>query len=124
MSYQTVLTESIFSARVDLTSVARVNRVAPELAQYPRFPLTGEAEMVIPWVLTEAEENLLSSLSVDEENIHPIEKSTVESSASDMWRKERTYRFTASKFHAVTKRQRNHGSFAESLMHPKPFSSK
>ena len=124
LSYQTALTESNFSAQVDLTSVARVNRVAPDLAQYPRFPLTNEAEMVIPRVLTEAEENLLCSLSVDEEKIHAIESSTKEQSASDMWRKERTYRFTASKFQAITKRQRNHGSFADSIMHPKPFSSK
>ena len=124
LSYQTALTESNFSARVDLTSVARVNRVGLDLAQYPRFPLTNEAEMVIPRVVTDAEENLLSSLSVDEEKIHKIENSTIEQSASDMWRKERTYRFTASKFQAITKRQRNHGSFAESIMHPKPFSSK
>ena len=124
LSYQTALTESNFSARVDLTSVPRVNRVAPDLTQYPRFPLTNEAEMVKPWVLTEAEENLLSFLSVDEEKIRGIEKSTKEQSASDMWRKERTYRFTASKFQAITKRQRNHGFFTESIMHPKPFSSK
>ena len=32
LSYQTALTESNFSARVDLTSVARVHRVAPDLA--------------------------------------------------------------------------------------------
>ena len=32
--------------------------------------------------------------------------------------------FSASKFQSITKRQRNHGSFAESIMHPKPFSSK
>ena len=104
MSYQTALTESNFSARVDLTSVARVNRVGPDLAQYPRFPLTNEAEMVIPRVLTDAEENLLSSSSVDEEKIHKIENSTIEQSASNMWRKERTYRFTASKFTAITLR--------------------
>ena len=52
LSYQTALTESNFSAQVDLTSVARVNRVGLDLAQYPRFPLTNEAEMVIPRVLT------------------------------------------------------------------------
>lgn len=51
-----------------LTSVARVNRVGPDLVQYPRFPQTNQAEMVIPRVLTEPEENLLSSLSVDEVN--------------------------------------------------------
>ena len=33
LSYQTALRESNLSARIDLTSVPRVNRVAPDLAQ-------------------------------------------------------------------------------------------
>ena len=64
------MTESNFSARVDLTSVPRVNGAAPDLTHYPRFPLTTEEEIVISRVLTDAEQNLLSSLSVDEEKIH------------------------------------------------------
>ena len=47
LSYQTSLTESNFFARVDLTSVPRVNGAAPDLTHYPRFPLTTEEEMVI-----------------------------------------------------------------------------
>lgn len=35
-----------------------------------------------------------------------------------------TYHFTASKFQLITRRQRNHQSFLQSLLHPKPFSSK
>ena len=124
LSYQTALTESNFSARVDLTSIPRINGAAADLTHYPRFPLTNEQEMVIPRVLTDAEQNLLSALIVDEENIHLIESSTREQSTSDTWKKECTYRFTASNFQAITKRQRNHDSFAQTIMHPKPFSSK
>ena len=124
LSYQTSFTESNFSAQVDFTSVPKVNGAAPDLTHYPRFPLTTEEEIVISRVLTDAEQNLLSSLSVDEEKIHQIESSTKEQSASDMWKKERTYRFTASSFQVITKRQRNHDSFAQTIMYPKPFSSK
>lgn len=35
-----------------------------------------------------------------------------------------TYHFTASKFQLITRRQRNHPSFLQSLLHTKPFSSK
>ena len=66
----------------------------------------------------------MSSLKVDEEKIHNIESSTREQSASEHWKKERTYRFTASSFQLIARRQRNHSAFAQSLMHPKPFSSK
>ena len=124
LSYQTGLTEANFSAQVNLATVPRSNRAATDLTHFPQFPLTAEAEMIIPRVLTEGEDDLLSSLIVDEEKINVIESSTREQSASDMWKKERTYRFTASKFQAVTRRQRNHESFAQSIMHPKPFSSK
>ena len=53
-----------------------------------------------------------------------IENNTKEQLASNMCSKERTCRFTTCKLKAVTKRQGNNGSFAESIMHLKPFSSK
>ena len=80
--------------------------------------------MPIPQTLTDAELNLLSSLTIDEDKINGIEGNMREQSASEEWRKERTYRFTASRFQSITKRQRNHDSFAAAIMHPKPFSSK
>ena len=124
LSYQTSLTESNFSAHADLTSIPRINGAVPDLTHYPRFPLTNEQEMVLPRVLTDAENNLLSSLNVDEEKIYELESSTREQTGSDMWKKERTYRFTASSFQMIAKRQRNHATFAQTIMHPKPFSSK
>ena len=114
LSYQTSLTESNFSAHADLTSVLRINGAAPDLTQYPRFPLRNEEEMVLPWVVTDAEHHLLSSLNVDKERIHEIESNTREQSGSDMWKKEHTYRFTASSFQIIAKRQRNHKTFPHS----------
>ena len=37
---------------------------------------------------------------------------------------ERKFRFTASQYHLISKRKRNHSNFAEQLMNPTPVSSK
>ena len=126
LSYQTSFTESNFSVEADLTDVPRIKGATADIAHYPRFPMhvTNEETMVIPRVLTAGEQTVLSGLKVDEEKIHNIESSTREQSASEHWKKERTYRFTASSFQLIARRQRNDSAFAQSLMHPKPFSSK
>lgn len=43
---------------------------------------------------------------------------------SETWKSECKYRFTASKFHLIVHRQRNHETFANTLMHPKSFTSR
>ena len=91
---------------------------------YPRFPLANENPMVTPRELSSEEAALLSHLSVDEDKVNTIEATSREQSESEIWKKERTYRFTASSFQLIAKRQRNHESFAQSIMHPKPFTSK
>jgi len=45
-------------------------------------------------------------------------------SNSECWKKERKYRFTASRFQLISERQRNHDKFAAQLINPKPFSSR
>ena len=80
--------------------------------------------MVTPRELSSEEAALLSHLSVDEDKVNTIEATSREQSESEIWKKERTYRFTASSFQLIAKRQRNHESFAQSIMHPKPFTSK
>ena len=126
MSYQTSFTESNFSAVANLTSVPRNNAAvnAQELNYYPRFPLSNDNDMVVPRELSDTEEALMKHLTVHEDRIHSIESTTREQAGCDEWKSQRTYRFTASKFHLISRRQRNHQSFAQSLMHPKPFSSK
>ena len=95
-----------------------------DLTHYPRFPMTNEEDMTTPRELSDSEKNLLSTLNVDEDKIHEFESKTRDQSASEMWKQERTYRFTASNFQAITKSKRNHDTYAQSIMHPKPFSSK
>lgn len=86
--------------------------------------MTNEEDMTTPRELSDSEKNLLSTLNVDEDKIHEIESKTRDQSASEMWKQEWTYRFTVSNFQAITKRKRNHDTYAQSIMHPKPFSSK
>lgn len=79
---------------------------------------------VIPDNLDHAEKALLQTLEVDGNSINSIESATREQSNSKRWKDERKYRFTASRFQLISKRQRNHDKFAAELINPKPFSSR
>ena len=79
---------------------------------------------VIPDNLNDAKKALLRTLEVHENSINSIESATREQSNSDRWKNEQKYRFTASRFHLISKRQRNHDKFAAELINPKPFSSR
>lgn len=46
------------------------------------------------------------------------------SNICEEWKQERKFRFTASNFGLISARKRNHESFVNSLLHPKPFSSR
>ena len=98
--------------------------LSQNIAHYPRFSLSDELEMVVPRALADVEKSILSTLTVDKDKIHAIESSTRDQADCSEWEQERAYRFTASSFQLIAKRQRNHANFAQSLMHPKPFSSK
>jgi len=123
LSYQTSFTESKFSAEADLTAFPRSNIPVTNIANYPRFPLSNEADMALSRVLTDGEKSLLANLTVDEDKIHAIESGTREQASCAEWKEERKYQFTTSSFQLIAKRQRNHENFAQSLMHSKPFSS-
>ena len=124
LSYQVSFTESNFSAEADLNAVPRNNVLCESITAYPRFPLANENPMVIPRELSSEKAAFLSHLSVDEDKVNTIEASSREQSESEISKKERTYQFTASSFQLIAKRQQNHESFAKSIMHPKPFTSK
>ena len=124
LSYQASFTESNFSAEADLNAVLRNDVLSDNITSYPRFPLGNENPMVTPRELSTEEAALFLHLSVDEDKVNTIEASTREQSESEIWKKERTYRFTASRFLLIAKRKRNHEGFAQSIMHPKPFTSK
>ena len=56
---------------------------------------------------------------MDEDDINELDPAK-----SEKWKSERRYRFTSCKFHIISHRQRNHETFAKSLMHPKSFTSR
>ena len=60
---------------------------------------------------------------MDEDDINELEHATKDQAKSEKWKSERKYRFTASnsKFHLIAHRQRNHETFANTLMPLIPF---
>ena len=70
---------------------------------------------------SQSEKALINSLVVDEIKINNIEKATRDEASSEQWKKERKFIFTASKFDLISKRQRNHETFAVDLIYSKPF---
>lgn len=61
---------------------------------------------------------------MDETIINNIEEAMRDQALSEHWKKERKFRFTASKFDLIVKRQRNHEKFAGDMINPKPFTSR
>ncbi|KAL9964687.1 hypothetical protein ACROYT_G028362 [Oculina patagonica] len=80
--------------------------------------------MVIPDNLCENDKQLLQSLNLEEDEINELETQTRKQADCEKWKEERKFRFTASQFHLISKRQRNHGYFAEQLINPTPVSLK
>jgi len=118
-SYQLAFTESNFSANADLSAVPRRIEALVNCEEYPRFPHDQEEGMTIPDFLSDDETTFIQSLRKDENEINEIERNTRKQSDCDQWKKERRYRFTASKFHAIKIRQKNFNTLADSIMNPK-----
>ena len=78
----------------------------------PRFPLRKCAPTLQNNQITDVGKNLYESLCIDKETVDTIEKETRNQSNSDRWKLERKYRFTASQFYLISRRQRSHDKFA------------
>ena len=126
LSYQVAITESNFQALANIAAVERCANAANQVAAYPHFPLRDQqlGGMGMPDHLSAEEREFVSSLQLDEPQINTIEFETREQASCEKWKKERKYRFTASKFHLISKRQRNHDTLAATLMSPSEISSK
>ena len=124
LSYQVALTESHFEATASINCISRLDQVNNDALNYPRFPLRDIDSMVIPDNLSENDQKLLQSLTLVEDEINVLETQTRNQAECSKWKEERKFRFTASQYHLISKRQRNHASFAEQLMNPTPVSSK
>ena len=123
-SYQLSYTESNFPVYVNISAVSRCADPNFDINSYPRFPLKDTTTRVYPDTLSSEERTFLSSLEVDEDTLNKIEAETREQVSSERWREERKFRFTASRFHLISRRQRNHNTFAKEMMHPKEFTSR
>ena len=116
--------ESKFEATASVDCISRVQLTSPQTLLYPRFPLRNIEEMAVPDNLSEDEKRLLKTLQIEEDEIKQIEGETRYQAESHKWREERKFRFTASTFHLISKRQKNHKNFAETLINPKSVPSK
>lgn len=125
-SYQLQFTESNFQVFCNIDSVPRVdcNDEQNAISVYPPFPLQQSEQYEKPDDLSSNQEALLDHLIVDEAKLNTIEKKTSEQAASQEWQAERKFRYTASNFHTIVKRQRNHNTLVNNLLHPKPFTAK
>ena len=121
-SYQLTHTESNFDVDINIDAIPRNDSSAAELPVYPPFPLSdvGENETKD---LDGNKEELINALTCNENEIKTIEIETRGQANSDLWKSERKYRFTASNFHVISHRQRNHDTFAKAQMYPKEFRS-
>lgn len=95
-------TESNFSVTVDIHSVPRT-KDNHQVLSYPRFPMRDFKDPVLDVNNPSApEQSLYDSLCADEDTINSIEQETRNQAESEKWKKERTYRFTASQFHTTS----------------------
>ena len=122
-SYQLSFTESNFDVSINIDAVPRNMPRNQQIEQFPSFPLRkqGEGERR---ELPDEENEFVKKFNLDEDEINALEAATRDQANSELWRSERKYRFTASNFHLISHRQRNHETFANTLMNPKPFTSR
>ncbi|XP_078364151.1 uncharacterized protein LOC144648490 [Oculina patagonica] len=123
-SYQLSYTEANFPVYANISTVPRSPDINTGINNYPRFPLKDTQPRVYPDTLTSEQRTFLSSLEVDEDELNKIEMETREQVGSERWREERRFRFTASRFHLISRRKKNHDTFAKQLINPEEFSSR
>lgn len=125
-SYQLQFTECNFQVFCNTDSMPTVDchNEQNAISVYPPFPLQQSEPYEKPDDLRSSQEALLGHLIVDEVKLNTINKKTIEQVASEEWQAERKFRYTASNFHTIVKRQRNHDTLVNNLLHPQPFTAK
>ena len=103
LSYQVGFTESNFTATADIFIIPRQSNNFNQPLTYPRFPLRCEEKQNFPKNLVDEEKTLISYIEVDEMKVNKIERETIQQANCAKWKVERTYRFTASSFHLISR---------------------
>ncbi|RMX44485.1 hypothetical protein pdam_00006076 [Pocillopora damicornis] len=94
-SYQLSYTKANFWVNININYIN----------SYPRFPLKDSIPRAYPDTVPREERTFLTSLEVDENQINDIELETRDQASSDQWKEQRKFRFTASRFHLISRRQ-------------------
>lgn len=123
-SYQLLYTEANFWVNININSVPRLPNSNIDINSYPCFPLKDSILRAYPDTVSGEERTFLTSLEVDENQINDIELETRDQASSYKWKEQRKFRFTASRFHLISRKQQNHETFAKDLMNPKKFASR
>ena len=122
--YQLSYTEANFPVYANVSAVPSRSDSNFDINNYPRFPLKNAKPIAYPDTPTDEEKTFLSSLEVDKDKLNKIKEETREQVTSERWKEERKFRFTVSRFHLISRRQRNHDNFAKEIIHPKEFTSR
>lgn len=125
-SYQLTMTEANFNLFLDVDTIPR-KETKKEPLIYPSVPLDDVNDgysLPIPDTLTDSQAKLLDNLKLNTIQSNKIEQSTTMQAKSEEWFKERKYRFTASNFARISRRQRHHEKFVSELLQPKRFTAK
>ena len=99
ISFQYSLVPHWFNVNCNIKLPDEISETAP-IIQYPRFPLCNESNLLSERLnkVNDAKQlEILNSLKVTTEQANLIEESTRDQSKNIQWKKERFYRFTASK---------------------------
>lgn len=123
-SYQLSYTEANFHVNININSVPRLPNSNVDINSYPPFPLKDSIPRAYPDAVSGEERTFLTSLEVDENQSNDIELETRDQGSSEKWKEQRKFRFTASRFPLISRRQQNHETFAKDLMNPKEFTSR
>lgn len=119
-SYQLSHTESNFDVYINVEpAVQRIETDTnnPQINQFPHFPLQNQGESE-ERNLGDDKKEFVNRLKLDEDEINALEGATRDQASSELCRSECQFRFTASNFHLISHRKRNHQNFANTLIHP------
>ena len=123
-SYQLSFTGANFRVNINISSVPRIRILNEDIYSYPCFPLKDFSTSTYPETVSPEEKTFLAFLEVDQNKINETELKTRDQADSEIWKEQRKFRFTASKFHVISKRVRNHETFANNIMNPKEFNNR
>lgn len=124
-SYQLAFTESNFTFVSSFDGFDHADYcTASEFPSYPSFPLDDCCgSFRTPDHLSDKEKELLRNLTVNVIEANKIEEKTRDQADCEEWMGQRKFRFTASNFGKISRRQRSHTKFVEDLLAQKAFSS-